>query len=227
MDQIVRIGSAMPTFHYRTKPIACSGGSSRRQSARDHFVFQNTVSFRLRTAHSGSRLPSAPMNGFPFTLQCNRELANSAPDLLPVQGSESQLQLLWPNSALVVAVYGSYIYIALGCGSGRGFSVEPATEPSGTSKRIESRSAYTSRIRRRCRPKWPSLMKSQSTSCSSTGACRQVNDRVASKASNKPERTTTCRNRPARVAVLAVIIVFKNHCPPTSGPTSEVADGGP
>ena len=69
------------------------------------------------------------MNGFPFTLQCNRELANSAPDLLRVQGSESQLQLLRPHSA---AVYGSYIYIALGCGSGRGFGVDPATEPSGS-----------------------------------------------------------------------------------------------
>ena len=72
------------------------------------------------------------MNGFPFTLQCNRELANSAPDLLRVQGSEPQLQLLWPHSALAVAVYGSDIYIALGCGSGRGFGVEPATEPSGS-----------------------------------------------------------------------------------------------
>jgi hypothetical protein len=72
------------------------------------------------------------MNGFPFTLRCNRELANSAPDLLRVQGSESQLQLLWPHSALAVAVYGIYIYIALGCGSGRGFGVEPATEPSGS-----------------------------------------------------------------------------------------------
>jgi hypothetical protein len=25
MYQLVRIGSAMPTLHYRTKPIACSG----------------------------------------------------------------------------------------------------------------------------------------------------------------------------------------------------------
>jgi len=68
------------------------------------------------------------MNGFPFTLQCNRELANSAPDLLRVQGSESQLQLLWPHSALAVAVYGSYIYIALGCGSGRKETVVQVAE---------------------------------------------------------------------------------------------------
>ena len=74
------------------------------------------------------------MNGFPFTLQCNRELANSAPDLLRVQGSEYQLQLLWPDSALAVAVYGSYIYIALGCGSGRKETVVQLAEGSGVGR---------------------------------------------------------------------------------------------
>jgi hypothetical protein len=117
MYQLVRIGSAMPTLHYRTKPIACSGVRVAGNLLGTTLSFRTP--FRLRAAHSGSRLPSAAMNGFPFTLQCNRELANSAPDLLRVQGSESQLQLLWPHSALAVAVYGSYIYIALGCGSGR------------------------------------------------------------------------------------------------------------
>jgi len=71
------------------------------------------------------------MNGFPFTLQCNRELANSAPDLLRVQGSEYQLQLLWPDFCPGCCGLRGYLYIALGCGSGRKETVVQVAEGSG------------------------------------------------------------------------------------------------
>jgi hypothetical protein len=108
MYQLVRIGSAMPTLHYRTKPIACSGVRVAGNLLGTTLSFRTP--FRLRAAHAGSRLPSAAMNGFPFTLQCNRELANSAPDLLRVQGSESQLQLLWPHSGQRIVAHHARLF---------------------------------------------------------------------------------------------------------------------
>ena len=49
------------------------------------------------------------------------------------------------------------------------------------SNRTDNRSAYTSRIRRRWRPKCPSVRKSHNTACSGAGACRVVSEIVAAK----------------------------------------------
>src|SRR5579862_2858467 len=88
-------------------------------------------------------------------------------------------------------------------------SSAPASLLFASSSKTDSRSAYTSRIRRTCRAKCPSLMNSRTTICSSTGAWRVVSDLTASTFSTSFNGTIRYASRSAGNKTLLKLPAYK------------------